>query len=373
MDGFSALSLTLANREIKTTVVFQGGGAKGICHVGALRAIEDANSDSQLPTFVIHGVAGTSIGALMAALVSVGYCSKELIADDGRFPICDDRGLKIPKDLLGAKGWSAVRILRFLIRVARDPKQTYKYWRYGSIACFLLVTMGIAIYYPYYAMIFIALCCAMAFISVEFMAKGVSDLSGFEAILNEVLIDKFSEVLDDKEEQELKERGLLLFSDLAGKRKKLRIVAAETARDELHVFSEEITPEVPVARAVCASMAIPFVFKPVKIGESKYFDGGIVSNIPAWTFDGERAIDPDVISLVFDISKIQSLEMMTSAAKRARIMRGLVSIAGIITTAAFGSTVILELKKSDRVHRVPLQPKNVGLLDFTIGYQLVQE
>ncbi|HWI51097.1 MAG TPA: patatin-like phospholipase family protein [Symbiobacteriaceae bacterium] len=51
--------------------VFKGGGVKGIALVGALTAAEDAG-------WQWHDVAGTSAGAITAALVAAGYSAQEL-------------------------------------------------------------------------------------------------------------------------------------------------------------------------------------------------------------------------------------------------------------------------------------------------------
>ncbi len=54
-------------------LVLEGGGVLGIAYVGALRALEEKNKLSD-----IENIAGTSVGALTASLMSVGYDSKEL-------------------------------------------------------------------------------------------------------------------------------------------------------------------------------------------------------------------------------------------------------------------------------------------------------
>ncbi|MGI9613114.1 MAG: patatin-like phospholipase family protein [Acidimicrobiales bacterium] len=51
--------------------VFKGGGAKGIAYAGALRACEELGLE-------FRAVAGSSAGAITAALVAVGYSSREL-------------------------------------------------------------------------------------------------------------------------------------------------------------------------------------------------------------------------------------------------------------------------------------------------------
>jgi hypothetical protein len=47
-------------------------------------------------------------------------------------------------------------------------------------------------------------------------------------------------------------------------------------------------------------MAIPFVFAPVRIGLCDYCDGGIVSNIPAWSLNDQMKLSPKAIMLLSD-------------------------------------------------------------------------
>lgn len=55
----------------KVAVVLSGGGAKGVAHISALKAIEEAG----LP---IDMICGTSMGALIGGLYSIGYSPQEL-------------------------------------------------------------------------------------------------------------------------------------------------------------------------------------------------------------------------------------------------------------------------------------------------------
>ncbi len=75
----------------------------------------------------------------------------------------------------------------------------------------------------------------------------------------------------------------------------LKVVAADVISGKMRLFSNEKTPHVAVADAVAASPAIPILFKPIQIQGSFYCDGGLVSNLPAWTFDAERILDDSCI------------------------------------------------------------------------------
>lgn len=66
----SACTLGAQNRK-KVGVVLSGGGAKGVAHIGALKVIEKAG----IP---IDYVVGTSMGALVGGLYSIGYTPQQL-------------------------------------------------------------------------------------------------------------------------------------------------------------------------------------------------------------------------------------------------------------------------------------------------------
>ena len=83
-------------------VIFQGGGAKGITHVGALQALEDEH-------LVPVGVAGTSAGAIIAALVAVGYRADDLLDPNEETTIL---GKLSPIRWLGRGRWLWFRMFR---------------------------------------------------------------------------------------------------------------------------------------------------------------------------------------------------------------------------------------------------------------------
>lgn len=64
-------SLAYTSPRKKVGIVLSGGGAKGAAHIGAIKAIEELN----IP---IDYIAGTSIGAIIGGLYSIGYTSEQL-------------------------------------------------------------------------------------------------------------------------------------------------------------------------------------------------------------------------------------------------------------------------------------------------------
>jgi NTE family protein len=77
-----------------TNLVFEGGGVKGIAYAGAIKVLEEQNILAS-----IEKVAGTSAGAITAALVSLNYTSQDItsIINNLNFTLFED-------------GWDPVRL-----------------------------------------------------------------------------------------------------------------------------------------------------------------------------------------------------------------------------------------------------------------------
>ena len=73
--GFSQSSDSLpqSNKDVSVGLVLSGGGAKGLAHIGVLKALEENN----IP---IDYITGSSMGALIGALYASGYSPIEIEA-----------------------------------------------------------------------------------------------------------------------------------------------------------------------------------------------------------------------------------------------------------------------------------------------------
>jgi predicted acylesterase/phospholipase RssA len=65
------------------------------------------------------------------------------------------------------------------------------------------------------------------------------------------------------------------------------------------IFSLENTPDVCIVDAVCASISVPFAFKPYKIGDEYYVDGILSDNFPTRVFNNFKNVDEkNILSIV---------------------------------------------------------------------------
>jgi NTE family protein len=322
-------------------VAFSGGGAKGVVHVGALKALEER---------AVHlaGLSGTSAGSIVAALAAAGFKADELINTISGRTILDalsriDPKLRKATDLFGGSWWR-IRLFRAALaqplplRMAPllvwcvPPLLGWLIWRGGSPNALLISLLGWGL-------------------------LGVAVWIGYRSIIGGLAsVRRFRNALDTLLQAKLfpEEAGRVVRMGDFGHsgRPTLKIVSANLSRGALHLFSPERTPDTPVADAVAASICLPVIFVPWKIDGELHVDGGIVSNLPAWPFDEERELDPEALTIaveIQDIAEVSSLDRFTwwPAA---------------IRTALFGSSE-LNMRLSGPAEHLAL-PTRFELLDF---------
>jgi len=245
--------------------IFQGGGARGIAHIGAVAACEK--------DFYFVGVAGTSAGAIVACLLAAGYAASDILDPEAvEENILANYGMT-PVQLLGPE-WSKLNEVNSR-RTTFDESKTW-FARFKS---------GIAL-----------AICGWPVLRDAWPAKGVMSTSHVRELLNRALRDRLLAVREDTgDKTPVPER--IRFEDLNPEAKHgeflpLKIITTNLTKQAVTIFSQELTPKVEVAEAVAASIAIPGAFRPVEIElddeVQRFVDGGLVSNLPSWVFANEK-------------------------------------------------------------------------------------
>lgn len=239
----------------KADAVFEGGGVRGIAHAGALLKAEEKFG------YEWQSVAGTSAGAIVAALVAAGYRASEI-----RDIIWDLDFAKLMDKSLGD------RISQILLAPAR-----------------LIPRIGRVI--PYLPSIVKDL--------------GIYEGDFFQKLVAELLAVKGKRVFGD----------LLVpgMEDDPKYRYRLRVIASDITAGRMLVLPDDIRDfgiepdDLPIALALRMSMSIPFFFEPVKLANrvtalTHYIvDGGMLSNYPIWLFDAPDGQPIDWPTLGFNI------------------------------------------------------------------------
>lgn len=207
---------------------FEGGGVRGAAYAGAYCAAVDAG-------IRFSRVAGSSAGAIVAALVAAGASPSSIRR---RLLETDFTALTAPAQAGAApfkkSGLPKVAVLARLIGNSWISKIEAG-GLYSSAALYLWI----------------------------------------EKSLEEVFAEQGKPVPSRP----------IRFGDLA---LPLHIVATDVSQKRPKVWSREATPDESVALAVQASCAIPVFFQPVTSGSSVLVDGGAVSNLPTHVFPANK-------------------------------------------------------------------------------------
>lgn len=210
--------------------IFEGGGVKGAAFAGAFKAAQDAKIN-----FI--GNIGTSAGSIVAALISAGVKSQEMIEIMNK-PFSEFLGKLDTKNI--------------------DHKVKYSISQslWGNIS-----KIGTINY-----------------------ALGMYSSEEIEIWLDKTLKEVLYKNIKDKNDIPA---GPVLFSHLP---KSLVILATNISSGSFKCWSTKTTPYSPVAFAVRCSCTIPFFFQPVEENKTLYVDGGIIANLPLF-LSGELGLD----------------------------------------------------------------------------------
>ena len=61
---------------------------------------------------------------------------------------------------------------------------------------------------------------------------------------------------------------------------KLQIGVTNLTKNKFELLNNTTSPELPIHKAISASVAIPFIFEPIVINNNIYCDGGVLDNLP---------------------------------------------------------------------------------------------
>lgn len=223
-------------------LVFEGGGPKGIANIGVVNILETLNLLKNIRRF-----AGTSIGSVVAMLLSLGYTGHEI------------KGKMYNKNFIDFLS---------ILSIFNSPLILVKLMNGSSVQSILAAEIK--------------------------------------------KINKNFGVFGDKEliewlQNSLREKGFsvnMTFQQLHQMTgKSLYVVACNLTRKIPVVFCPEKTPEMQVYYAVRLSISIPILFKPGKLGNEIYVDGGVLMNFPIHLFDFENKPNPKTLGIRLKSSK----------------------------------------------------------------------
>lgn len=316
--------------EIGCYGIFEGGGAKGLAHVGALKACEDRK-------IRFDGVAGTSAGAIIAGLIAVGYKAHELFS-----PEKAENNRVFDKDyisLIGRQEWDRAQVALEKADQALSMLATINATVDSSSAANPLIDWLWA--WPRTcrsAYHWMQLGRSIRPLSPVSKELGYFSLLGFQHWYNEQLARKLSKKRSDE---------TVTFADIDFD---LRIISADLKTSTIVVHSKHTSPDRSVAEAVAASVCIPLVFKPTSFGTDNadlHVDGGMLSNFPAWVFvDQTKPAQESLPVLGFEL--VDDSAHLPSAPNLFSFLKALVA-------TAISGKKDLEIRGIQNMHFVPIR------------------
>ncbi|MGI8507102.1 MAG: patatin-like phospholipase family protein [Solirubrobacteraceae bacterium] len=220
-------------KRSKSALVLGGGGLTGgVYEMGALRALDLLSVNRTVNEFDVY--VGTSAGAFVAAALANGVTPEEMMRVIVQqvptpFPAARVSSLLQPNygEFLTRGALFPLRLAQLLRTLTRDL---------GQVSA-VDVVLGLA----------------------EALPSGLYSGDGIERYVRRILShpDRFNDFR-------------LLDSDLF-------LTATDLDTCERIVFGAEGWEDVPISKAVSASSALPMIYKPVKVRDREFVDGGIAS------------------------------------------------------------------------------------------------
>lgn len=223
-------SFTGRQPRSKTALVLAGGGITGVVYeIGALRAIDDLLVDYTVNDFDIY--VGTSAGSLVSAFVANGFSPAEIMqVMDARHP--EISGIQV--DDIFHTNLSGI-----IQRLSKFPRTLYHIVRHNITHPTSLAISDIL------------------WELTQVLPAGIYDGRALERYLRNILTSPGNTNRFDRLTKEL------------------YIVATALETGERTVFGLGGKSIVPISQAVAASSAVPILYRPVRIFDRDYLDGGL--------------------------------------------------------------------------------------------------
>jgi NTE family protein len=205
-------------KEKLVDAVFEGGGVKGIGLAGAVSVVEAEG-------YTWGNLAGTSAGAIVAAVLAAGYTAAEL------------------KDIVGGLDYN-----KFMDKGGVD--------RVPLLGPLISLIAEKGVYEGDY---------------LEEWMTGLLEAKGKRTFADLVI--------PGEKDPRYRYKLNVITSDVS----RGKLVVLPTGLKDYGVDPDGF----PVAKAVRMSMSIPFFFEPVQLAGSTFVDGGLLSNFPVWLFDAK--------------------------------------------------------------------------------------
>ncbi len=312
----------------RTALVLAGGGVSGaVYEIGALRAIDELLVNRTVNDFDIY--VGTSAGALVSAYLANGMSSVDLMRvvnashPVARFP----EAKHLFRLNTGEMMRRSLGLPRRLVRTGADALANR-----GRISILDMVFSGLGSALP----------------------SGIYDNRAYGEWLRDTLAltgcsNRFDQLT-----------------------RELHIIATELDTGHRVVFNAR-TPSVPISEAVAASSAVPIIYKPFRIGDKEYIDGGTRGNASLDVAIEQGAKLVVCINALVPFDCAQQRDTMGNLISQ----RGLEAVSAQATRVMLHSGLKYQIKQLQRRHPdvdiILIEPKPDDALMFFANIMRLQD
>lgn len=356
--------------------VFEGGGAKGIAHIGALKAIEKYQ-------LKIDRVAGTSAGAMIATLIALGYSADKIYdpeTGNGVLPpkiskIIFPRGISLLPAVIRILITLLVPLFAAILIVGIYPL-LYLFSLF-IFSCLMFIGVGriktpdkplilkvtVSIFRAFFGAVIIALSCI---ILAPIVIVATFTMWNF-GILSTKGVENWLVGVIERSPCYKRANITIPARDLTFKQLQkiskfhLTLITSDLGRKRLTVFDHENenTRDISVIDGVIASIAIPLIFKCKKIliggQEYTFVDGGMLSNFPAWSYRKSLLFD--------DLKHTLGIQLSNNEVFKAEINNPISYFKNLTHTALWGASPIENISVKG-LNVIKINTGKVKTLDF---------
>lgn len=162
--------------------------------------------------------------------------------------------------------------------------------------------------------------------------------------------------------------------------KNLTIVASNLSRERAETFSVESHADLPIWKAVRASMSIPLVFEPMKIDDEFFVDGGLSWNYPVDLYDkiasgeGEEisSVGRNTSTLGFYLQDHNSIRKNRPLESATQSINSLKDYALAIGNFFMETSNAKHIHSGDEMRTVFIDDLGVSSVDFSLSNERIQ-
>jgi predicted acylesterase/phospholipase RssA len=139
---------------------------------------------------------------------------------------------------------------------------------------------------------------------------------------------------------------------------KFTVSATNLHYRQLYSFNYINTPDVPVIKALQASMCLPFIFQPVNIDGELYIDGGMKDNLP--------------VSLTDSSEKVLAIKLETDENLDFNINKKYSFIQYVVDILDIAFSNVWPKHESDHVDIITIHVPYISIINFNLNNEDIQ-